>query len=63
MNHLQATLQKLKENKLFAKLSKCDFGKTKIEYLGHVINGADVSAEENKIKSMRAWPPPKTLKN
>ena len=35
--HLRLTLKLLREHKLYAKLSKCDFYKDKIHYLGHII--------------------------
>ena len=35
--HLRFTLQLVGEHKLYAKLSKCDFYKDKIHYLGHII--------------------------
>ncbi|KAL3685904.1 hypothetical protein R1sor_003926 [Riccia sorocarpa] len=33
--HLQQVLEVLRENQLYAKLSKCEFGKTEVDYLGH----------------------------
>ena len=36
--HLRLTLQFLREHKLYAKLSKCDFYKDMIHYLGHIIS-------------------------
>ena len=36
--HLRIILQVLREHQLYAKLSKCDFYKDKIHYLGHVIS-------------------------
>lgn len=35
--HLEIVLKRLRENKLYAKESKCDFGKPSIEFLGHVV--------------------------
>lgn len=62
LNHLKITLQILKENNLFVKLSKCDFGVEKIEYLGHVISNGGVATDPKKIEAMVQWPMPKTLK-
>jgi hypothetical protein len=38
LEHLQSALQVLAQHQLFAKLSKCQFAETKIEYLGHWIS-------------------------
>ena len=37
LSHLQLVFEVLLENQLYVKLAKCDFGATRIEYLGHVI--------------------------
>lgn len=60
--HLKEVLQILKDNKLFAKRSKCQFGQTKISYLGHIISAEGVATDPEKIDSMLTWPRPKTLK-
>ena len=36
--HLRMTLKLLGEHKMYANLSKCDFYKNKIHYLGHIIS-------------------------
>src|ERR1700687_5128436 len=36
--HLRIVLETLRENKLYAKLSKCEFYSKEISFLGHVIN-------------------------
>ena len=36
--HLILTLQLLREHLLYAKLSKCDFYKDRIQYFGHIIS-------------------------
>ena len=35
--HLRLTLKLLRELQLYTKLSKCDFYRDKIQYLGHII--------------------------
>jgi hypothetical protein len=35
--HLHKVFQRLKENKLYAKLEKCEFGVTEVDFLGHRI--------------------------
>ncbi|KAJ3703306.1 hypothetical protein LUZ61_007011 [Rhynchospora tenuis] len=60
--HLSVTLQLLKENQLFAKLSKCALGTEKVEYLGHIITAEGVSTDPCKVQAMTTWPVPKTIK-
>ena len=62
LHHLQTTLQLLRVHQLFAKRSKCVFGKEEVEYLGHLVSGKGVSAEPTKITAMTSWPAPATLK-
>lgn len=38
LKHLKIVLGLLRQNKLVAKRSKCQFGQTSIDYLGHVIS-------------------------
>jgi hypothetical protein len=51
----------LEEQQLYAKPSKCVFGVQEVVYLGHIVSHG-VKVDPNKIKSMREWPIPKTLK-
>ena len=57
--HLQIILQVLREHKLYAKFSKCDFFKDKIQYLGHVISKEGISVDPDKIRAIMEWPVPK----
>eukprot|EP01018_Ginkgo_biloba_P011642 Gb_37067 [translate_table: standard] len=61
--HVDKVLQVLEDNQLFAKRSKCEFGKTKVEYLGHVISGEGVRANPKKIQAIREWPTPRNITN
>ena len=51
----------LREHKLYAKFSKCDFFKDKIQYLGHVITKDGISVDPDKIKAINEWPVPKDV--
>ena len=48
--HLKIVLQVLREHQLFAKFSKCDFFKDKIQYLGHVVTKEGIFFYPEKIK-------------
>ncbi|KAJ4807408.1 polyprotein [Rhynchospora pubera] len=56
IHHLSTTLQVLLDNKLYAKLSKCALGTSKVEYLGHLITEEGVSTDPSKVEAMITWP-------
>ena len=56
-------LQLLKEQQLYAKLSKFFFGVKEVEYLGHIVSHEGVRVDPNKVNSMMDSTIPKTLKN
>jgi Reverse transcriptase (RNA-dependent DNA polymerase)/RNase H-like domain found in reverse transcriptase len=60
--HLALVSQKLLENQLCAKKSKCEFEVSQIEYLGHLISEQGVATDPTKIQAMLEWPEPKTIK-
>ena len=62
VSHLRTVLEVLMSNQLYAKQSKCVFGCTEVEYLGHVISGEGVRADSKKISSMVQWPIPNSVK-
>lgn len=43
-NQLMEVLCLLREHKLYVKLSKCEFAKIRLEYLGHTISSEGVEA-------------------
>ena len=57
--HLRAVIERLREHKLFAKLSKCSFWQKSIGFLRHIVSDQGVSVDTEKILSIRAWPQPK----
>ena len=55
-------LSRLRENDLFLKATKCEFNKTKVEYLGMVIEEGKISMDPGKLKGIQDWPTPTTVK-
>jgi hypothetical protein len=53
--HLHSVLIILKTNLLYAKSSKCRYGVSEIDYLGHLISAKDVWANPSKLEAMLQW--------
>jgi hypothetical protein len=60
--HLTVVLQLLRLHQLKAKISKCTFATNSVEYLGHVLSGAGVATDPDKIKEIVTWEAPTTVK-
>ncbi|KAL9285831.1 putative nucleotidyltransferase, Ribonuclease H [Arabidopsis thaliana] len=56
--HLRRVMEKLREQKLFAKLSKCRFWQREMGFLGHIVSEEGVSVDPEKIEAIREWPRP-----
>lgn len=52
----------MRDHSLFAKLSKCEFGRKEIEYLGHIVSGVGVAADHTKVAAMLDWLTPRIVK-
>ncbi|KAL0534190.1 hypothetical protein IC582_028475 [Cucumis melo] len=59
--HLRMVLQTLRDNKLYAKFSKCEFWLKQVSFLGHVVSKAGVSVDPAKIEAVTGWNRPSTV--
>jgi hypothetical protein len=59
--HLRKVFQRLRENKLYAKLEKCEFGVTEVDFLGHRIIQEGLKMDDHKVKAIVDWEPPKSV--
>jgi hypothetical protein len=59
--HLRKVFQRLRENKLYAKLEKCKFGVTEVDFLGHRITQEGLKMDDHKVKEILDWEPPKSV--
>ena len=59
--HVRQVLEKLRAAELYAKLSKCEFFRSEVEFLGHHIGAAGLSVMQDKISAVRDWPVPKDV--
>ncbi|GBG90653.1 hypothetical protein CBR_g51001 [Chara braunii] len=59
--HLRQVLEKLREANFKINAKKCEWAKTQVLYLGHVLDGDGIKPEDSKIAAIRDWPTPRTL--
>ena len=60
--HVDRFLHLLSQHQIFLKQSKCAFGASEVEYLGHLVGKYGVKVDPKNIEAMQEWPHPKTLK-
>jgi hypothetical protein len=58
LDHLRKVLTLLQQEKLIGKLSKCEFGISSMEFLGHIVSDQGIATDPEKIKSVQDWPTP-----
>ena len=52
--HLRIVLQTMRDKQLYVKLSKCEFWKDKVAFLGHVISKEGIFVDPKKIEAVVA---------
>ena len=62
LEHLETVFSQLREARLKMKCSKCDFFKSEIHYLGHLISPEGISPLPNKLNCIKHMPAPKNTK-
>ncbi|XP_070002296.1 uncharacterized mitochondrial protein AtMg00860-like [Nicotiana sylvestris] len=58
--YLRIVLQTLREKKLYAKFSKCEFCLDSVEFLGHMVSSEGIKVDPKKIDAVQSWPKPST---
>ncbi|GBG81794.1 hypothetical protein CBR_g33974 [Chara braunii] len=59
--HVETVLSLLRQHKYKVNLEKCEFGRTRILYLGHEVSAEGIRPEDAKVASIREWPRPQTV--
>ena len=60
-DHLRIVLHALRNHRLYAKFSKCEFWLTGVRFLGHVVSASGVSVNPEKIEAVMSWEIPKSV--
>jgi hypothetical protein len=58
---LRKIFDRLHQANLSLKPSKCEFGKDKIQFLGHIVSASGIEPVEDKIKIIKNAQPPTTV--
>lgn len=58
VDHLEAVLETLRKEGLYASMKKCVFGATELEFLGFVVSVDGLKVDCEKIKAIQDWPTP-----
>jgi hypothetical protein len=59
--HLHLVLQKLRDHKLYIKLSKCELWLKQVAFLGHVILKGGISMDPSKVQDVLSWRAPMSV--
>jgi len=57
---VEEVLEIFRRRQLYAKSSKCEFGRTELGFLGHRLSRAGVSVDPRKVQSITEWATPKS---
>lgn len=60
--HLKIIFDRLRENNLAINLAKCEFGKEKLSFLGHVVNKEGITPLPEKVAAIKSFSKPKVAK-
>ena len=61
LQHVKQVLEVLRNHRLYAKLSKCEFGKKELNFLGHVVSAEGIKVDPKKVEIVNNWPIPNSV--
>ena len=60
-NHLTQVTLVLEREKLFGNFKKCAFFTHEVTFLGYIVIGDGIKADDSKIEAIRTWPTPQSI--
>ena len=63
ITHVREVLTRLRKHSLYAKLEKCEFHKSKVEFLGYIISSQGITMDKTKTEAIQTWPTPCNIKD
>jgi hypothetical protein len=61
IQHVNTVLAKLRDHHLYAKLEKCAFHKSSMEFLGYIVSSEGLAMAPDKIQCILDWKPPTSV--
>ena len=61
LRHIREVLSRLRSEKLFGRLKKCDFFRTEVEYLGFDMGAEGIKPSLSKVRAILDWPTPENV--
>ena len=59
--HLRVVLETLRNEQLYAKMSKCEFWLKEVSFLGHIVSEEGIRVDPKKIEVIIEWKPPRNV--
>ena len=63
IKRLRGVFSKLVQAGLKLKPKKCEFVKSRISYLGHIVSSSGIETDPRKVEAVKTWANPKTVTN
>nr|GEZ96853.1 putative nucleotidyltransferase, ribonuclease H [Tanacetum cinerariifolium] len=60
-DHLRIVLEILRQKKLYAKFSKCDFWLGQVAFLSYIVSADRITMDPAKVEAITKWPRPTTV--
>ncbi|XP_013624698.1 PREDICTED: uncharacterized protein LOC106330838 [Brassica oleracea var. oleracea] len=61
VRHLSDVLTILRQDKFYVTLKKCEFGSSKVHFLGYIVSAQGLVVDPAKISVIQLWPSPTTI--
>jgi hypothetical protein len=59
--HFCLVLHKLREHRLYAKVTKCEFWMKQVAFLGHIISKGGISVDPSQVQDVLSWNAPTSV--
>lgn len=61
LQHIEAVLKTLMKHKISIKWQKCNYLKTKLDFLGHIVSASGIAPDPKKLQALNDWPTPTSV--